>query len=362
MTRFLVAFVVLLFTPLAAAREIEPIVTTEIEGSKAIPGQVIRLRVTVLVPTWLPRPPVFPSFEVPNVMVRLPERSSGPTSKRVGGETWSGVTRVYQMTPMVTGRFAIPEQVLTITYADPDTRVPVTVSGRTEPIVLEAVPPPGAEDLDPFIAASSLVLEQSIEGDPSELTPGESFERIVSARIEGVSPVFIPPLTRPIDTASLATYATEPVLVEVHERGRLSGSRTERVTFVAEAGGRLDAPQISVRWYNLKSETIEETTVPGFPITIRGPLPAAQSFDWRPLLPSILGTLLVAASTILATVRLWPRFMSWKEKRLNAYRASETWAYREAAGAIRGRQLGDALNAIHLWLTRLPAKPDTASL
>ena len=117
----LVLLLVLLAVPLAskAQEPAKPILRMEFKQTETIPGQPLVLRVTVLVPTWLPEAPVFPSLEVPNVMVRLPERASGPASERVKGETWSGVTRAYRLYPMKAGGFRIPPLPVTVTSADP---------------------------------------------------------------------------------------------------------------------------------------------------------------------------------------------------------------------------------------------------
>ena len=224
---------------LTAAQEVtRPVLRTELETVSAIPGQPIVLRITLLVPTWLPKPPGFPSFETPNVIVRLPPGSSSPTSERIGGETWSGVTRAYRLYPMIVARFRIPPQIVTVTFADPDTRAPVTVKLRTNEVVFSGTAPDGSEDLDPFIAAEALTLEQSIEGEPGNLEPGGAITRTVTVRVNGTSPIFLPPLIPPLVAEGVSAYPKEPVVTETEARGVISGDRVESVTYVAESGGR----------------------------------------------------------------------------------------------------------------------------
>ena len=62
-----------------------PQLMVDFPESETIPGQPLSLRLTVLVPTYMPSPPVWPSLETRNVLVRLPERSTTPTSRRIGG-------------------------------------------------------------------------------------------------------------------------------------------------------------------------------------------------------------------------------------------------------------------------------------
>ncbi|MGI9491637.1 MAG: hypothetical protein ACR2QF_04465, partial [Geminicoccaceae bacterium] len=227
-----------------------PIIRMALEEDEAIPGQPIVMRVTLLAPTWMPKAPVFPSFEIPNIIVRLPERASGPTSETVDGETWSGVTRAYRLYPMTPGRFRIPPQPVIVTHADPETRESVTVELQTEGTEFEGVAPKGTEDLDPFIAADELTLEQTIEGEPADLEPGGTISHVVTAQIKGMSPIFLPELTPPAATDGIAVYPKEPMVIESEERGVLSGKRVEHVVYVGEAGGRYTAPPINLRWFN----------------------------------------------------------------------------------------------------------------
>ena len=112
---------VLLFLPVLALAQTGPQVTVTPPEGDIIVGQPVTLRITVLVPTWMPKPPVYPSIEVPDLLVRLPERATTPTSQKVEGETWSGTTRGYRLYPLARGTYEIPGQDMIVTWADPDT-------------------------------------------------------------------------------------------------------------------------------------------------------------------------------------------------------------------------------------------------
>ena len=170
----------------------QPLLRTNLETTVAVPGQVLILEVTILVPTWMLKPPEFPTFELPDVRVQLPEGASRPAMERFDGEIWSGVTRDYQLSPMIVGKFRIPPQSVTVTFADPETRAAIVVDLPMGEVVFEGRAPVGAEDLDPFIAAEALSLEQELDGDPQNLEPGLAFTRTVTARVAGASPIFLP--------------------------------------------------------------------------------------------------------------------------------------------------------------------------
>ncbi|MCC0066891.1 MAG: BatD family protein [Rhodovulum sp.] len=297
-------FVLLAFAPPAGAQEDVapdgPVLRVEFDETEAIPGQPLSLRMTVLVPTFLPEPPVWPSLEAPNLLVRLPERSTNPTSARVGGETWAGVTRNYRISPMVPGEFAIPPQEVVVTWADPESNAPARAILRSEALAFRGVVPAGAEGLDPFVAATSLELAQTIEGEPGAMTPGDSVTRTVVATVAGTAPMFLPELMPPVAIEGVAAYPDEPLIAETDDRGTLGGSRTERVTLVAEGGGSGAVPAVTLDWYDLETGRVETASVEGFAIAVEGP-PArsvAPGRDWRRIALGGLAALAGAAAAV----------------------------------------------------------------
>lgn len=352
MRTVLTALLLLVLPVFAAAQDAGgPLLRAELEKTEAVPGQPITLRITLLVPTWMPQPPEFPSFEVPNVMVRLPERASGPVSERIDGETWSGVSRAYRIYPMTVGDFRIPAQTLTITYADPETREPIVTELQTDPIAFAGVAPEGAGDLDPFIAATKLSLEQKIDGDPADLEPGGSFQQTVTARISGTAPIVLPPLIPPLTESVVAVYPKEPVVTETDDRGVLSGARVESATYVAQAGGRASIPPVRLRWFNLETGEIETAETDGFDIVSRGPPPATPRdlVDWRALLPWLIVSLAAAVLIAMAIRRVWPAVAGWRRQRRADWLASEPCAYRKAEEALKSKNFAAAMQAVEIW-------------
>lgn len=335
----------------------EPLVEITFDETKAIPGQPLTLRVTVLVPTWMPGPPVFPSFEAPNLLVQLPEGASGPTSRTIDGETWSGVSRRYLITPMVPGRFEVSGQSLMIKWAEPGQTDPLEQTVPLDPVVLEGVVPEGAEGLEPFLAAEALTLTRQIGDVTMPLSAGDSLSLTVTAEIEGASSMFLPQLLPTLMIEGVAVYPSEPVLQDRENRGKLSGSRTEEVTLVAESGGSGAFPEISVSWYNLSSGEVETATVEGFEIAVDAPKARAA-----PASPRVIGLYSVFGLILLGLgVLFWhlfaPRLRQWQSERRVRYEASEAWAVAAALKAVEARNMGALLSALDLWAARSSVDP-----
>jgi MlrC C-terminus len=358
MKRSAVVLLVLAFAPPLGAQEADepagPVLEVDFKEAEAVPGQPLSLRLTVLVPTFMPKPPVWPSLEAPNLLVRLPEGSTGPTSKRIGGQTWSGITRHYRISPMVPGDFAIPPQEVMVTFADPDTNEPTKATLSTEPLAFSGVVPVGAEGLDPFLAAEALKLEQEITGDPETMAPGESVTRTVTARIRGTSPMFLPDLLPAMTVEGLAAYADEPALAEADDRGVLSGTRTERVTLVAEGGGSGEAPPVSLDWYNLKTGKVETATLEGFAISVDGP-PArsAEPRDWRVIALTALAGALAVALALWLLRRLLPPLGRWVRARRADWLASEARAYARLRQVAKHRDHAALRPALDAWAAKV---------
>ncbi|GAB5377351.1 MAG: BatD family protein [Acuticoccus sp.] len=337
----------------ASAAASQPMLQVDFPETEAIPGQPLNLRVTVLVPTFMTKPPVWPTLEMPNLLVRLPEGATNPTSQRVGGETWSGITRRYQLSPMVPGDFTIPPQEVSVTWT-PDGGTPQTMALPMPAVTLKGVLPEGAEGLDPFLAAASLDLTQQIEGTSEGMVAGDSFARTVTVKVDGVPPMFVPPLLPPGEIAGLAAYRDNPVVEEANNRGKVSGTRTERVTYVAEGGGAGTLPAVSLDWFDIDGGAVETASLDGVAVSIDGP-PAASAAprDWRAIATAVLVMLVAAVIAIVLILRIAPRVRRFEARRHAAHVASEDYAWHALQRTVARREDAALRPALDLWAERV---------
>ncbi|WP_108663628.1 BatD family protein [Acuticoccus kandeliae] len=340
--------------PAWAQDDTAPRLTMDVDKTETVPGQAVSIRLTVLVPTFMPNPPIWPSFEAPNLLVRV--ASTGPTSQRIGGETWAGISRRYLVTPMVPGRVTLRSAAVTVTYADPETNAPVKATLPAEPITLTGTIPPGAEGLDPFLAADAVSLKETVEGTPDAMVPGDSVTRTVVASIRGTSPMFLPTLLPPTPIDGVRLYPDEPVLEEKNERGAITGTRTERVTMVAEGGGSGAAAPVALDWFNLRTGKVETARAEGFAVKVDGPPAAstlpAEPVDWRAVaLAAILGLALVGALVALVR-RVGPPLLAAIRVRRAARLASEAHAFSVLMRTIAAHDHPALRPALDTWAAR----------
>lgn len=359
MTRCALLALTLLFwllpRQLLAADLPQPIVEVDFEKTQTIPGQFLPLRITILVPTWMPQPAVFPSLDAPNVRVRLPERATSPTSRRIDGEDWSGVSRRYMITPLVPGKFSLPGGAVDVTYADPEnTSEPLTASLDLDSIEIEGIVPDGAEQLSPFIAAKTVKLTQEVSSETTDLKPGDSVRRTVTVTLTGASPMMLPQLTEVPQIEGFAAYAETPVLEEKEDRGVLSGSRKEVVTLMVQGNGQGDLPAIELSWYNITSKTVEAASLEAVPVSATG-APSAARQSLTGFGPQTILAAVAVLVVLLSLARLaWPRLSQMRKKRLARYKSSKAFARKCLLASIARKDYPATLKALMTWEERPP--------
>lgn len=351
----LTLILVLLFlaAPVQAQNGPVPIIETQLDHTEVVPGQSVTLRLNILVPTWMPKPPELPSFEATNLRVRRPANGSTAISRRVDGTTWSGISRRYLLTPMVPGRFELRQQTIPLTYIGEDGTTPIKINAMTDPISLTGILPQGTENLDPFIAAEALELTQELSGPSTKLAPGASMIRSVTARIKGASPIVLPSLLPAVKIPAVRVYPDTPQVAEKDDGKTLSGTRIERETFMALGGGTGQVPAIRLDWFNLSTGKVESAEVPGFEISVTGPPVQSKEKMQVPNWRLLLLLAVTGLAMLLLVSRLLPRLRRAIKDQRAAHLASESHARIMLLRAISQRDYPATTHWLGEWRARL---------
>ncbi|NIZ63036.1 hypothetical protein DL239_18890 [Sedimentitalea sp. CY04] len=358
--RALFTMACLLFGMQVAAQD-QPQVQVTLSDAPYIVGQPITLRVKILVPTWMPKPPIYPNFEQPGLLVRLPEKSTHPISETVSGQTWSGTTRTYRIYPLEPASYRIPEQTISLTYAD-DKAQPVQVDLTVEPIEFQAVLPDGAGDMTaPVIIATGFSLEQEL-AETGHLAVGETVTRRVTAQIDGTTAILIPALISDLietfddpDTDNvppLRAYPKDPTVEETEVAGILSGSRSEEITYLAQSGGEVTLPPIEMDWFNLTTGTIETARLTG--VTFQIDEPPAPQMERRQVVILVLTSLVFLFVLIWLGSKVLPRLKKGVKTLVKRWHGSENYARLAVHRAIRSQSLDLLMGQLTLWCRHYP--------
>ena len=253
-----------------------PRLSVTLSDGPYIVGQPILLELKILVPTWMPKAPVYPSFEQPGLLLRMPKRATHPVSETIRGQTWSGTIRRYQIYPLEPSRFDIPVQRVLVTFADKNAQ-PVQANLLVDEISFQVILPEAAKRLKPpVIVATGFTLEQTWSSG-TELEVGGALTSRVIGRINGTTAILIPALIpelapalvsdvsgTPVAPTVLQAYPKDPVVSAQYERDLLSGRREEEVTYLVQNAGPISLPPIIIEWFNLSSNSVETLRLDGF--------------------------------------------------------------------------------------------------
>lgn len=326
-----------------------PIVRATMTPEVVAVGETAELSVTILVPTWFTRPPVYPSFELANAITRQPADNSYPIRERVGSDSWSGIVRSYEIYPLLGATYRLSGQSMSIAFADPG-KDPVIMDIELPEIVFRGSVPGGAEALDPYIAGRSMTLRLDVEGTADSLAAGDALVLNYVAELDGLPAIFIPPLAPDMQLEGVSVYADEPAV----EDGA-PARRSEKVTLVFDAGGEFTIPGMQLSYWNTASGSIETVSVADLSLSVDGPLPvvtdgAAAPTNRRWQLTVIAGGLLVL---VLALRRLGPTLIRRRRDAVLRRQRSEPYAFGMLVRALGSGSNDASYKALLVWVERL---------
>ena len=327
MIRWLLVFLLLVSTS-ALAEDDFPFVEISVSPEAVMVGDSLTLEVIVYVPTWFSGTPVFPSFELTNSITRLPPDSSYPTSKQINGDTWSGIVRHYQVSPLIAANFELKDQFMKVSWANPG-KAPSTADLRIPDISYRGIVPVGAEELNPFVAGKSLTIERTTS-DIESLKPGDAIVLESVAELDGLPGFFIPELSVELPEG-IRAYPSEPVVAET--------TRREKITLVLDNPGQLTVPGKTISWWHTEKAQIETTRIEPLTLVVAGTtgastLPDSSGFQFW-IIGLLLGVPLVVFVVKVALKALEPD--------------QETLAFRAAKRALQSADAHEAYRKMTAW-------------
>jgi len=372
------AIALLVESPVSAqlAASPEPTVTATIDPPRVVVGQRATLIVTVLAPNFMPAPPELPDFQVRNAVTR----SLGAVNQvdHRGDVTYAGVRYEFAVYPQEPGSYAVAGDKITVTYAadPPQTR---TVTIELPRISLDAFIPDAAQNLDPFVAAEGLTLEQSVKQSSQGLKVGDSFIRTLTVKADGTPAMLLPPASfARLD--GLALYPGQPSLQDNLDRrtSALVATRTDEATYMLEKPGDYTLPAIDLAWWNVRDGKIERARADSIVLHVAAN-PAAPShaaverepaaWNWRTPLAWLLDHwLLLAIAGFALALIAWcaPALVGSIRRQIAnrraAYRQSEAWFFERLEAALHEGNSNKAYLALLDWLKRFTPSPSVNSV
>lgn len=342
----------------------EPVLNVTVDPKRVAVGQKTTLRIDVLAPNYTTSPPELPGFQVRNAVTR--QLQSVNLSEQRDGTNYAGVRFEFAIYPQEPGAFAISDQRVKVKYAaePPAVREELLSLPR---VSFDAFIPDAASDLNPYVAASRLRIEQSVKRSSDQLKVGDSVTRIVTVQADETPAMLLPPVTFPA-VDGLAVYPAQPALQDKTE-GRtdaLTATRTDSATYILQRPGDYALPAIDVRWWNTDEERIETAHLDAVTMQVaanpaaetKGSAPAARS-NWTAFLDLvadhwIAAILTLAALTALAWLvpRAWRAIANLYRQHRASYLQSEQFYFDRLRRAARSGDAEASYFALLAWLQR----------
>lgn len=313
-------------------------------------GTPVEIAVTVLVPSYMPQPPVWPNLEIADAITQLPDRATVPTMRRVGQKTWSGLIRRYEITPQREADFDLGKAEVTVTYADPDTNDTRVVMLSLPDVRISAVLPEGAEGMNPFIAAQSLTLNAKIDGLPKTPKPGDAFKLVLKTTATGTRSMLLPIADRLPVPAGLRAYPQQPELTDTPGGGGnpATATRSEAIAFVIETPGNYILPGQSITWWNTGTKSVESATTDPIGIDVAGAPGEAALHVMRSTNP-----LLLAGAALLLTALVYWLGVLRHRRRMGMPASTERRLYWQLRRAVRRDRVETIRPRLARWLSAL---------
>lgn len=223
--------------------------------------------------------------EIKDALVEKLGEDSTYTTRIKGVDYWV-TERKYAIFPQQSGLFTIAPLVLNAEYVSgrqqprfngffnrPDTETRRVVS-KAVTLNVRAAP---AEFKGAWLGAESLELSESWSDAGRQAKVGEPLTRTLTLKAKGATVGQLPELFDKTPIDGIKTYPDQPLLNEDKQSDGLTASREEKIAFIPSKPGEYSLPALRIRWFNTKTQKIEEAALPAAKIkalAVAGPAAA----------------------------------------------------------------------------------------
>jgi hypothetical protein len=240
-------------------------------------GQRVTLIAELLVQGTFDAAPAFDLPKLPGAL--LMQSSDRPV---IGSEDIDGATYVTQrhelfVVSMRAGTTQIPSFEVRVAVKPSPDKPAEELRVQAMPLAIEAKMPPGAEHLASIISSKRVTAEQTWNSQPGErVKVGTSFTRAITLSAADVPSMAFPPLPA-VNIDHLKAYPKPPVVEDTSERGEFTGRRIDAVVYVCASPGKVHLPALSIPWWNLEENRLEQIKLPGMDVEIEADAEEAAS-------------------------------------------------------------------------------------
>ena len=279
-----------------------------------VPGQRVRLLLTVATPRWFTSGTRIRLPEVPGLVLLQNQEFAANATEQRGTDSWTLQRWSIDVFATRPGTLRIPGVDVTASVSITP-GVSQTLTRTTEPLDLDVQIPSELAGLEHWIASPNVTVQDTMV--PSGQRPvGSALTRRVRIEAQDVMAMMLPA----IDTAyphQLQAYAAPPLLKSQASRGALSAQRVETTTLIATEAADVTLDGIRIYWWNTATQRLSTLTTDDHEITIAGASTTRQLNMPRPFEMALTGLLLLTGVLLYRALPLkrWrQRLSQWLAK------------------------------------------------
>lgn len=295
-----------LFTGSALAQEAKVRAALATKDDQYV-GQRVVLAVELLAPGYFADAPAFDLPDPPGLLLVPPSGSPVVSSETVGGAAFTVQRHELSVFARRGGEQTIPPFNVRFHFKrNPLDKDSVPASVVTEPVHFTAKVPPGAEKLGSLISARRFTAVESWKPEPGRAKAGDAFTRTISYSAPDVPAMAFPPFPAGM-IEGLGIYPRPPEVLDVSDRGSLTGKRRDIISYVCQRAGHFVIPAERLTWFDLDTRALQTIEFPARTIDAApapGPASATPAIASEPddLRMAVVNLLTVLGACVLARV------------------------------------------------------------
>lgn len=211
--------------------------------------------------------------EVPGGFLLQGDSSTVKLSESRSGQAWQGLRYTLLLYPQIAGRLEVPAFDVRFTARAGFGSEPKAFSFRTEALAVESRLPDGAAGGELLVTTTEFTMDAGWDrpipdAGSLQLLAGDALTLEVRRRAADVPGMVFAPLLAPA-IAGLGVYPESPRVEDSVNRGVLTGTRTDRITFVCEAPGRYEIPEWRFQWWDPERQQLSEKVIPPLQLEVK---------------------------------------------------------------------------------------------
>ncbi len=285
-------------------------IDSEVTGAEQlVPGQRAQLVLKVATSNWFTGGTRIRIPEVPGLVILQTEQFAANASEVRQGQTWVIQRWTLDLYPQRKGEFTIPPIPVRLKVNGGE---PGALEGEllSPPAMFSVSVPAALEQADFWVAAPRFSVEQSLDRETDALQPGDAFTRRIVFSANDVQAMMLPTIDAE-QLPGLASYPAPAQMSNSNNRGVTNASRTETISYIAEAPGDYLLPARDFFWWNTQTGELEILSLPAITVQVAGEMEVGATAADRSAL--IRNVVIAAAAVLLALLlyRLLNRWQPW---------------------------------------------------